>query len=989
MGHALVTIVCPLSGERLTDARTAIDRLGNPANEDLAKKLGALDGDGSGTHFASLHAIESTDGKSTYLLLEFSADGSTKDAIARFARTGGDDLRSVLALASDWSDGADMADYLTRHSFTVGGGWTDNPGVGFAGTPGMSVGRIQLERRLTAQCTAILADQPAHLTGLERMARVRAEIAKDPTFEQALTTPTEQMRFVAPNLPAVLAKLVPSFITVYLWPLVLLVLLWTIGEGLWKGAAPGLWYQRLEHFLCGAFFGFVEAIIVALILVVIAALVAYGALRRAEADDPVDDRAADPGINAAIFDRENAYAQNHMISITRRKPGGLRSFTSRLVFWGLGELAGFLFAPGYLGEIGTIHFARWVTPPGTRDLIFLSNYGGSWESYLEDFITRAHAGLTAVWTNTIGFPRTENLLEKGATDGERFKRYARRSMIPTLFWFCAYPDLTTTAIRLNARIRQGLASAMTEDEAKAWLAFFGSAARPAEKLVSSDIQSLLFGGLGFLPAGTCRVLTLPEDKRKARDWLNAIQPHIAFDDGRRLGADAVITLALGASGLAKLGLSDEALATFPFTFVKGMNTPSRNRILGDTGHNAPDQWKWGDALRPDAALLVYGKDASAVAQLEAALVADESAHGAQLIRRIPLNPVTEDKKEPFGFVDGISQPVIRGTYKGLRNADPIHLVEPGEFILGYPDNRGNMPPGPTLAAIHDPDNLLPLVGGAAPDFNQNLVETPRDLGFNGSFLVIRELDQDVEAFKNFCIKEAQALETAQRLQPPYVVTPDFIAAKIVGRWPDGSSLVRFPYESQTIQRARHQAQHPAQNTTVRPISRPAEGATAVPQPAQVSDKQDNDFLFGTEDPEALRCPFGAHIRRANPRDSLDPGSEEQIAITNRHRIIRVGRSYPPEEGPNPGLLFMCLNGDIERQFEFLQQTWLQSPSFHGLSCEKDPMLGDGDKNACAFTIPTRDGPIRLTAMQQFVTTRGGGYFFLPGKRLLNYLCRPV
>ena len=82
---------------------------------------------------------------------------------------------------------------------------------------------------------------------------------------------------------------------------------------------------------------------------------------------------------------------------------------------------------------------------------------------------------------------------------------------------------------------------------------------------------------------------------------------------------------------------------------------------------------------------------------------------------------------------------------------------------------------------------------------------------------------------------------------------------------------------------------------------------------------------------------------------------------------------------------MCLNGDIERQFEFVQQTWLMSPSFHGLSCEKDPVLGDGETGACGFTIPSRDGPIALSPMPAFITTKGGGYFFLPGKRLIDYL----
>jgi deferrochelatase/peroxidase EfeB len=166
------------------------------------------------------------------------------------------------------------------------------------------------------------------------------------------------------------------------------------------------------------------------------------------------------------------------------------------------------------------------------------------------------------------------------------------------------------------------------------------------------------------------------------------------------------------------------------------------------------------------------------------------------------------------------------------------------------------------------------------------------------------------------------------------------------------------------------------------MTRRADGAPA--QPTRRSG--DNDFLFGTEDPEALRCPFGAHIRRANPRDSFDPGSNDQIAINNRHRIMRVGRVYQAKAGGNPGLLFMCLSGDIERQFEFIQQTWLMSPSFHGLSCEKDPVLGDGETGACRFTIPSRLGPISLAPMPAFITTKGGGYFFMPGKRLIEYLC---
>lgn len=84
---------------------------------------------------------------------------------------------------------------------------------------------------------------------------------------------------------------------------------------------------------------------------------------------------------------------------------------------------------------------------------------------------------------------------------------------------------------------------------------------------------------------------------------------------------------------------------------------------------------------------------------------------------------------------------------------------------------------------------------------------------------------------------------------------------------------------------------------------------------------------------------------------------------------------------------MCLNGDIERQFEFVQQTWMGSTKFHGLDTETDPLVKDGSTNPCSFTIPTRSGPVALKAPPQFVTVRGGGYFFLPGRQLLRFLSK--
>jgi hypothetical protein len=232
---------------------------------------------------------------------------------------------------------------------------------------------------------------------------------------------------------------------------------------------------------------------------------------------------------------------------------------------------------------------------------------------------------------------------------------------------------------------------------------------------------------------------------------------------------------------------------------------------------------------------VYGVSDLAVRRLAGVLVRRACHLGMREPHRIPLRKVPKgDIREPFGFVDGISQPVIRGTYKGLRNADPIHLVEPGEFILGYPDNRGNAPPGPTLPADADPTNLLPVLNPGT-DFGRTVVGNTRDVGFNGSFLVIRELEQDVEGFWAYCKREAERLDRADRLPAPYVVNEEFIAAKLVGRWQDGSSLVRHAYEPKPREKARYDAggrprgggregeeRRDEAHETARPTTRPAD-----------------------------------------------------------------------------------------------------------------------------------------------------------------------
>jgi deferrochelatase/peroxidase EfeB len=139
----------------------------------------------------------------------------------------------------------------------------------------------------------------------------------------------------------------------------------------------------------------------------------------------------------------------------------------------------------------------------------------------------------------------------------------------------------------------------------------------------------------------------------------------------------------------------------------------------------------------------------------------------------------------------------------------------------------------------------------------------------------------------------------------------------------------------------------------------------------------------------MHCPFGSHIRRANPRDSLQPDDPAQQSITNRHRLLRRGRSYEycTKQGnvAEQGLLFVALCSDLERQFEFVQQTWINSPTFHGLKNEPDPIVAWEDAKTRVFTIPTPSGPVRLHSVESFVSVQAGGYFFLPSRSAIRYL----
>jgi Dyp-type peroxidase family len=299
-----------------------------------------------------------------------------------------------------------------------------------------------------------------------------------------------------------------------------------------------------------------------------------------------------------------------------------------------------------------------------------------------------------------------------------------------------------------------------------------------------------------------------------------------------------------------------------------------------------------------------------------------AAHGGVLVHEDRARVADH---EPFGFRDGLEQPHVEGS----RRSRPSHAVEipAGEFVLGH----------------RNAYDEVPSVPRGRGDFA---------LGENGTYLVYRKLAQDVSGFWSTMLERA-----VPRGDTKAAVA---LASRIVGRWPSGAPLVTYPDSDpgETFRR---------------------------------------DFDFHAEDREGHRCPLGAHIRRANPRDALAPSPEASRKAVARHRILRRGRVYGPPTPPSVaerarpsaaerGLVFLAINASIRRQFEFIQQTWVNNPKFAGLHDERDPLAAT-TKHERRFSIqadPARRRELRLPA---FVTVRGGAYFFVPSRAAIAWLAR--
>jgi hypothetical protein len=195
------------------------------------------------------------------------------------------------------------------------------------------------------------------------------------------------------------------------------------------------------------------------------------ALRARERRDPMNIPPLDPAHVLGLAAREDHIVQNHMANLRYVKPGRLRRLTLRFVLLAV-NLVARISTHGQLVGLRSLHFAHWVMIDGGRRLLFLTNYDGSWENYLDDFIDRIAIGLTAIWSNTINFPRTRFLLFGGAKEGARFKATARETQFFTNVWYSAYPRLTVEAVDNNSAIREDLFTPLGEAETRKWLRRF-------------------------------------------------------------------------------------------------------------------------------------------------------------------------------------------------------------------------------------------------------------------------------------------------------------------------------------------------------------------------------------------------------------------------------------------------------------------------------------------------------------------------------------
>ena len=523
----------------------------------------------------------------------------------------------------------------------------------------------------------------------------------------------------------------------------------------------------------------------------------------------------------------------------------------------------------------------------------------------------------------------------------------------------------------------------------------------------NDLQGNIlrpYGRQGFPKA---RYIFLHVAEAKAgRAFVEAVRPRVTtamrWQSRSEYPGEVIVTrpqvtfnIAFNFYGLLALGLPTRTLAGMPPEFIDGM--AARATILGDLHHNRSDCWDdiW---RRSDGASKVHilvalnaqmQPDGTAVPEFESATqwvldlceasggkVTVLPGHGrdqalyqdcSAILTQAPDGGYVPTAKEHFGFTDGFGDPVFEGQFPAASAARaaigggkilPDQTWAPlatGEFLLGYPDEAQEV----SLGAM------------------------PLEFARNGTFMAYRKLHENVVAFRNYIAETAAVYGRVAGAD--VAAAREILMAKMVGRWSDGVPLVAAPTYAdwQRFQTREAQAREANDKQAIAAIER-----------AYV------DFQYRS-DPDGLKCPVTAHMRRSNTRDMLDPALRSSdrktwsgSVLNNRRRILRRGLPYgtaPADAASDDGehgIIFMAVCASLFRQFEFVQQQWLQYGLDFNVGNDTCPIIGNHGPDA-KFVIAgdptTRTPPFICTRVPQLVEMRGGDYFFIPSMTALRMI----
>lgn len=443
MVQGVLTVVAEVSPARvpalvslLAELDAALDGQGRPPIVDF-RTLETV-------HFARFVVLPPNAAGKTHLAFSVAYDGPLNVHVDELVVRAADGLCTVFAHCVGFPEGAstanDLRAYLTARAIPYGA-----MHVGYVGRTVLDVQREEALRRFIGQ--TLDAAKISTLPTPERPARVIRKEVID------LVAKSEFRWALEPRA----AEIAPSGV-----------------EGWWKGTAAvlsGVAVLALAVAVAFAVGHGVVFVVALLVCIGVVGALVVALLRRAEETDPAK---TDTNIARGLANAEDEDfgITNQLTHVAAIKPGAFRMFLLRAVLFTIELRARLQFWKGDLGGIETIHCAHWaILREEQPRLLFCSNYDGSWERYLGDFIEEAGAGMTAVWSNTVNFPETRFLIDDGAKNERVFKAWTRENQVRTDVWYRANPDISCRNLNDNSKLRDGLRGYMAEAAARQWLRY--------------------------------------------------------------------------------------------------------------------------------------------------------------------------------------------------------------------------------------------------------------------------------------------------------------------------------------------------------------------------------------------------------------------------------------------------------------------------------------------------------------------------------------